>query len=155
MGCFAHARRKFIEAQRLQVKGKTGKADWAVNHISKLYRIESEIKNKSLSDRHVIRRQQARPLLNQFKTWLNKSAQQVPPKSAVGKTAWLSWALTAAKTTQEPFGYQPIEVKSGLAQPVTPTTPLVKLAVVPDSNWNSCYPGTSTNPNYRPRRSQC
>ena len=85
VGCFAHARRKFIEAQRLQVKGKTGKADWAVNHIRKLYRIEAEIKGKSPSDRHAIRQQQIKPLLQQFKTWLDKSAIQVPPKSAVGK----------------------------------------------------------------------
>ncbi len=85
VGCFAHARRKFIEAQRLQAKGKTGKADWAVNHIRKLYRIETEIKDKSPSDKHAIRQQQAKPLLEQFKTWLDKSALQVPPKSAVGK----------------------------------------------------------------------
>ncbi len=85
VGCFAHARRKFIEAQRLQVKGKTGKADWAVNHIRKLYRIETEIKDMSPQDRQAIRQQQARPLLQQFKTWLDKSALQVPPKSAVGK----------------------------------------------------------------------
>ena len=45
-GCFAHARRKFIEVQRAQVKGKTGKADWAISHIRKLYRIEGEIKDK-------------------------------------------------------------------------------------------------------------
>ena len=41
VGCFAHARRKFIEVQRAQVKGKTGKADWGISHIRKLYWIES------------------------------------------------------------------------------------------------------------------
>jgi len=85
VGCFAHARRKFIEAQQLQAKGKTGKADWAVNHIRKLYRIETAIKGKSPQHRQTIRQQQAGPLLEQFKTWLDKSALQVPPKSAVGK----------------------------------------------------------------------
>ncbi|MCA8838288.1 MAG: IS66 family transposase, partial [Proteobacteria bacterium] len=85
VGCFAHARRKFIEVQRAQVKGKTGKADWAINHIRKLYRIESEIKDKSPAEKQAQRLEKAKPLLDQLKAWLDKSALQVPPKSAVGK----------------------------------------------------------------------
>jgi hypothetical protein len=81
----AHARRKFIEAQKIQIKGKTGKADWAINHIRKLYRIESEIKDLTATERQKERQQKARPLLDQFKAWLDKSVNQVPPKSAVGK----------------------------------------------------------------------
>lgn len=85
VGCWAHARRKFIEAQKIQTKGKVGKADWAINHIKKLYRIEAEIKQKTASEKQVIREDKSVPLLTQFKTWLDKSALQVPPKSAVGK----------------------------------------------------------------------
>jgi transposase len=85
VGCFAHARRKFIEVQRAQVKGKTGKADWAISHIRKLYRIESEIKDKAPAEKQAQRLAKAKPLLDQFKAWLDKSALQVPPKSAVGK----------------------------------------------------------------------
>jgi transposase len=85
VGCWAHARRKFIEAQKTQVKGKTGKADWAINHIRKLYRIEAQIKQKTAQEKQTIRQSQSRPLLEQFKTWLDKSALQSPPKSAVGK----------------------------------------------------------------------
>jgi len=85
VGCFAHARRKFIEVQRAQVKGKTGKADWAINHIRKLYRIETEIKDNDPAEKQAQRQAKAKPLLNQFKAWLDKSALQVPPKSAVGK----------------------------------------------------------------------
>ncbi|RKZ58517.1 MAG: IS66 family transposase [Gammaproteobacteria bacterium] len=85
VGCWAHARRKFIEAQKAQVKGKTGKADWAINHIKKLYRIEADIKQKTAQEKQAIRKNQSMPLLNQLKTWLDKSALQVPPKSAVGK----------------------------------------------------------------------
>ena len=84
-GCFAHARRKFIEVQRAQVKGKTGKANWAISHIRKLYRIESEIKDKDPAEKQAQRLVKAKPLLDQFKAWLDKSALQVPPKSAVGK----------------------------------------------------------------------
>jgi hypothetical protein len=85
VGCFAHARRRFIEAQRIQVKGKTGKADWAINHIRKLYRLETEIKDKSPVEKQAERQTKAKPLLDQFKSWLDKSALQVPPKSAIGK----------------------------------------------------------------------
>jgi transposase len=85
VGCFAHARRKFIEAQKIQVKGKTGKADWAINHIQKLYRIEKAIKGQPATQKQLARQQQAKPLLDEFKVWLDKSVNQVPPKSAVGK----------------------------------------------------------------------
>ena len=84
-GCWAHARRKFIDAQTVQVKGKTGKADWAINHIQKLYRIEKEIKDKTAEQKQRIRQEQSKRLLEQFKIWLDKSALHVPPKSAIGK----------------------------------------------------------------------
>jgi len=85
VGCLAHARRKFIDAQKAQPKGKTGKADWAVNHIRKLYRIESELKGKGALEKYEARQQQSLPLLKQLKDWLDKSALQVPPQSAIGK----------------------------------------------------------------------
>jgi hypothetical protein len=37
LGCWAHARRKFVEAQKVQPKGKTGRADVALSLINKLY----------------------------------------------------------------------------------------------------------------------
>ena len=85
VGCMAHARRKFIEAQRGQVKGKTGTADWAINHIQKLYRVESQLKDKPIDERYRVRQSESKLLLEQFKTWLDKSAYQVPPKSLIGK----------------------------------------------------------------------
>jgi len=85
VGCWAHARRKFMDVKKSQVKGKTGKADWAINHIQKLYRIEKEIKDKSTNEKHQARQEQSRPLLDEFKTWLDKSTQHVPPTSGIGK----------------------------------------------------------------------
>jgi len=84
IGCMAHARRKFVEAQTVQPNHKTSRADWAINHIKKLYRIEKNIKDLSVAEKHQIRQEQAIPLLNQFKQWLDKSANQVLPKSAIG-----------------------------------------------------------------------
>lgn len=85
VGCWAHARRKFKEAEIAQPKGKVGKANWALNHIQKLYRIETQIKDKSADEKQRIRQQQSLPLLNQFKVWLDKSIDNVPPKTALGK----------------------------------------------------------------------
>lgn len=84
IGCMAHARRKFIEAQQAQPKNKTGRANWATNHIKKLYRIEKDIKDLSADEKKTIRQEKSEPLLREFKAWLDKSAKQVLPKSAIG-----------------------------------------------------------------------
>ena len=83
--CWAHSRRKFIEAQKAQPKGKTGKADVAVNFIGKLYGVERQTKDSDAASRHRTRQQSSVPVLKQFHTWLLKSQQQVPPKTALGK----------------------------------------------------------------------
>lgn len=84
VGCMAHARRKFVEAQKAQPKNKTGKADWAVNQIQKLYALESRIKTLAPEEKYARRQGEAVPLLNEFKTWLDASVLTVTPKSALG-----------------------------------------------------------------------
>lgn len=85
VGCWAHARRKFTEAKTAQGKKPSGKADWALNHIQKLYRIETLIKDKTIEERYAIRQDKALPLLAQFKAWLIKSEQSVLPKTKLGE----------------------------------------------------------------------
>ncbi len=108
-GCIAHARRKFIEAKTVQVKGKTGKADWAINHIQKLYRIETDIKNKTAADKARIRNEKSTPLLKQFKVWLDKSALHVPPTSAIGKAIAYSLRQWPKLTRYVENGYLSID----------------------------------------------
>lgn len=84
-GCWAHARRKFVEAQKVQPKGKTGKADWALNQIRKLYAVEKQAKALEPEARQALREQKSRPLIDQLRAWLDKSLAQVLPKSALGK----------------------------------------------------------------------
>jgi len=52
LGCWAQARRKFIEAQKVQPKGKTGRADIALNLINNLYGIERDLKEVGAEHRH-------------------------------------------------------------------------------------------------------
>jgi transposase len=91
VACMAHVRRKFVEAEAAQAKGKTGKANWALNHIQKLYRIETRIKEMSAQEKYGIRQQEALPLLIELKDWLDKSVLTVPHKTALGMA--LAYAL--------------------------------------------------------------
>lgn len=84
IGCLAHARRKFIDVQTTQPKNKTGRADWAIHHIKKLYRIEKQINGLSVEEKFKIRQAESEPLLNEFKVWLDTAVKKVLPKSAIG-----------------------------------------------------------------------
>lgn len=85
VGCWAHARRKFTEAKTAQGKKPSGKADWALNHIQKLYRVEHQLKDKTVDERYQIRQDKSLPLLEQLEAWLISSQQQVLPKTKLGE----------------------------------------------------------------------
>ncbi|SDI30362.1 Transposase [Pseudomonas benzenivorans] len=85
LGCWAHARRKFVDAQKVQPKGKTGRADMALNLINKLYSIERDLKDANDSERLAARQQRSQPLLDQLKAWLDKTQPQVAGQKALGK----------------------------------------------------------------------
>ena len=83
LGCMAHARRKFVDAQKLQKK--TGKADQALAFIQKLYAIEKRIKNQPPDERYRIRQMEAVPIIDKLKAWKDKSLATVLPTTALGK----------------------------------------------------------------------
>lgn len=89
LGCWAHARRKFVEAQKVATpkgsKPKAGKADIALSYISKLYGIERRIKNEPIEVRHDIRQKESREILGQLRAWLDNTLHKVLPKGALGK----------------------------------------------------------------------
>jgi transposase len=89
LGCWAHARRKFVEAQKVATpkgkKVKAGKAEMALNYIGKLYGIERKIKEEAPDVRYQIRQQESLPVLEQLRTWLDKTLHSVLPKGALGK----------------------------------------------------------------------
>ncbi len=85
LGCWAHARRKFVEAQKVQPKGKTGRADIALNLINKLYGIERDLMDGSDEDRKAARIERSLPLLAQLKSWVEKTQPQVTTQNALGK----------------------------------------------------------------------
>jgi hypothetical protein len=89
LGCWAHVRRKFVEAQKANSqKGKKaigGKAGKALGMISKLYAIERRIKGKSPQERYAIRQQDSVPILNELHNWSDEILHKVLPKGLLGK----------------------------------------------------------------------
>jgi len=84
--CHAHARRKFEQIYKAsKKKGKLAKhAMWV---YKKLYAIEREATEKALSDedRLELRQKQSKPLLDEFKVWLDHHADLTFPKSPIAK----------------------------------------------------------------------
>ena len=97
IGCWDHARRKFIEATRAAPKGKgkgkdkskskasTGLADVALGYIGKLYAIEREQKERSDAERYQARQTRSVPLLAELKTWLENNVGKVMKGSLTRK----------------------------------------------------------------------
>ena len=83
-GCWAHARRKFFEAQKSSKKA--GSAEVAISTIGKLYRAEGErAVYKKPEEFAIARRRIVEPILAEFRTWLEQRALQVPPETLLGK----------------------------------------------------------------------
>jgi transposase len=91
VGCFAHARRKFHEAWKAQGGGKEAKptqeskARQGLERIRALYRIERELAEATPAERHRVRLERSKPLLDEMRAWLGGVLDTVPPKSLTGK----------------------------------------------------------------------
>jgi transposase len=80
IGCWDHARRRFVDAAKAgspgkgkgKAKGQVSKADVALGHIRALYRIESEIADRSPEEKRRARQALSVPKLEAFKAWLTK-----------------------------------------------------------------------------------
>jgi len=70
----AHARRKFVETQKVQPKGKTGRADIELKLISKLYGTEIAYKQSSDEARKKGRQDLKLKVLGELKAWMLKNS---------------------------------------------------------------------------------
>ena len=74
VGCWAHARRKFVEA----LKGMPEKdrqdsgALVGKRYCDKLFAIEQDLSDLSPADRYLKRQEQAKPVLDEFRSWLQR-----------------------------------------------------------------------------------
>lgn len=87
LGCWAHARRKFVEAQRATGKKKTSpQADYALKLIGKLYKVEKALNETQAGpeERYRQRQAQAKPVLDKLYAWLQQTLPAAPPKTLLG-----------------------------------------------------------------------
>ncbi len=89
IGCWDHARRKFVEASKAapakKQGGKVSKADVAIGKIRKLYAIEKRIKDLPTAQKTAQRQQLSQPVLDDLKIWLQANASRVPKDSLTAK----------------------------------------------------------------------
>jgi transposase len=81
VGCWAHARRKFFEIAEAAPKDMRTAAHEALDWIGRLYAIETEIREEPPDKKARHREQSARPLLTEFRLWLEGSLRTLLPKS--------------------------------------------------------------------------
>jgi transposase len=87
--CWAHSRRKFIEAEINDKK----RSQQFLQFIQELYQIEADCRDISMSynERLLVRQNKSMPILQIMKEWLDKEAILVTPKSPIGNA--ISYAL--------------------------------------------------------------
>lgn len=91
VACWAHARRKFVEAAERSPKSALP----AVAMIKVLYEIEKEAKELATEERYLLRQQKSVPQLKKIKEWLDNQKSRVLPKSLTAKAinyALAQWA---------------------------------------------------------------
>jgi transposase len=76
--CWAHARRKFHEIHVIHASPTTTEA---LARIGALYAIEEEIRGKPAELRLSVRQARARPLLEQLRSWMDKTLRSLSAKS--------------------------------------------------------------------------
>jgi transposase len=85
-GCWAHVRRKFIEAA--EIDGKNGKgtvATRALELIGRLYDVERKVAEKPADERHAARKAVSIPIVAELEHLADVESARVPPKSPTGK----------------------------------------------------------------------
>ncbi|MBI4566143.1 MAG: IS66 family transposase [Planctomycetes bacterium] len=81
VACMAHVRRKFFEA----LETDRERASMALAMIGKLYEIERIAKDLPSAKRKALRQERARPILDQFGTWMQGELLKILPKSPIGQ----------------------------------------------------------------------
>jgi hypothetical protein len=87
-GCWGHARRKFDEALKglpaSRRKAGGTKAQEALDQINRLFAIERELKGLSPEERLKARNLRSRPVVEEFRKWLDDVMPSILPKSLLG-----------------------------------------------------------------------
>jgi transposase len=112
--CWAHSRRKFIEALKLHPEDRV--ATRIVARIDELFAMDAEARSANLDHaaRHALRLQRARPLLDVLKPQIAAAQAEALPASALGKAARYTLALWPKLTRF--LDYSELELSNNLAE---------------------------------------
>jgi len=139
VGCWAHVRRKFLEALEVQ----SDKADFSTAagqgflHIEKLFGFEYvdskkplEYSKQSLEDISEIREKQSKKLLSEFFSWAESEYEKSLPQSLVGKA--LNYAINQKSTLMTFLENPKLELTNNRAERS------IKPFVIGRKNWLFC-----------------
>ena len=88
VGCWAHARRYFVEALKVLPPKKDNTltaSEEGLEFCNKLFEIEKELHDLTDLERYEGRLAKSRPVIDNFKAWLKHQRPRVLPKSLLGK----------------------------------------------------------------------
>ncbi len=114
MGCHAHVRRKFFEAQDQSPR----LVAWILRQLAHLYQIESRLRETQASPvlREAVRAAQSRPIHQRLKRLFDKLAQRrtILPKSTLGKA--ITYALNQWPNLQTYLRDGRVEIDNNLVE---------------------------------------
>jgi transposase len=112
--CWAHARRKFFDAVKLNPTDQTSIR--IVAQMDELFAIDAQARQKDLSlmDRHVLRLEKAKPLLEQINTGIQAARADALPQSALAKAC--NYTLTLWTRLGRFLEYPEVELSNNLAE---------------------------------------
>jgi hypothetical protein len=137
VGCWAHARRKFVEA--LEAREKL--AVPIIEEIRKLYLIERVAREKNLQppERHALREEKSRPILEALYPLLEGTQAKVLPKSPLGKA--IGYALNEWEALKRFLEDGRLEIDNNLTENAIRPTAVGKKNWLfighPDAGWRS------------------
>ncbi len=113
-GCWAHARRYFVDAVKLNKQD--GASVRAVELINELFAIDAQARNEKMDDaaRHVLRHEKAPPLLDEIRTHILDMSKTVLPSSAPGQACRYTLALWKKLTRF--LDYPKLELSNNFAE---------------------------------------
>ncbi len=112
LGCWAHVRRKFVEAQ----ENNPAKASEALAYVRTLYAVEKEILDEKLTSDTVVSLRQTRagPILRKFGDWLEVEHRSALPKSPFGQA--VSYARNQWPTLDRYLGDARFTIDNNVAE---------------------------------------
>ncbi len=112
--CWAHSRRLFFDALKLQPGDLTALA--IVRRLDELFAIDAEARARNLDQaaRHVLRQERARPLLDLLKPQIQDAGNNALPSSTLGKA--VNYTLSLWEKLTRFLDYPQVELSNNLAE---------------------------------------